>query len=457
MLRRNRWRIPAGIGVLTSAMALCVPAFTTSAGAASLAATTATGPVAKMPAKGTPELAQTGTTTERIRQLVQCGGTMYAAGDFTQVSQNGTDVTRDNLFSFSATSPYTLTSWAPDVNGTVNSIAFNGSNCGDAYIGGTFTEVGSTAVHNLAEVSTSSGAVVTAFGHSANKAVNTMVVADGHLLVGGDFTAINGSGADPYYTSLNLTTGHNDQYLQLKISGHYSYPKAKFNPTRIYNQQVSHSGTRVLVEGDFTSVGGQARQQAFQMTLGSKSGTVNGWNAPVFDNHCIGKHPYYTFAGAWGAGDGQVYFATTGYHVYNWNGTFPDPPPCDMALAFSAAESTQNNPTWSNSTGCYSLFSVAADSSAVYFAGHEDYSNNPNGCKTVGSGAVHDKGLEGLNPTSGKVMVDAKGKGMYSMARANADDMLITSAGLWIASSNRFNANACDGYSGHSGICFLPY
>jgi len=35
--------------------------------------------------------------------------------------------------------------------------------------------------------------------------------------------------------------------------------------------------------------------------------------------------------------------------------------------------------------------------------------------------------------------------------------MLLTSAGLWIASDNFNNVGDCGGVSGHAGICFLPY
>jgi hypothetical protein len=34
--------------------------------------------------------------------------------------------------------------------------------------------------------------------------------------------------------------------------------------------------------------------------------------------------------------------------------------------------------------------------------------------------------------------------------------MLITPAGLWIASDNAQNTNSCAGQFGHMGICFLP-
>jgi hypothetical protein len=35
--------------------------------------------------------------------------------------------------------------------------------------------------------------------------------------------------------------------------------------------------------------------------------------------------------------------------------------------------------------------------------------------------------------------------------------MLITSAGLWIASDNLQGSNTCGGVSGLAHICFLPY
>src|SRR5215469_17097611 len=50
------------------------------------------GLVSPTPVKGTPTLVNTG-TTEQIRQLVDCGGTMYAVGTFTQISGwNGTSI-----------------------------------------------------------------------------------------------------------------------------------------------------------------------------------------------------------------------------------------------------------------------------------------------------------------------------------------------------------------------------
>src|SRR5215467_2091138 len=88
--------------------------------------------VSLKPASGTPQLAPNG-STEQVRQLVQCGGTMYGVGKFTRIQQGSTVFTRNNIVSFSATAPFTVSSWAPNVNGTVNTIAFNGSDCSTAY------------------------------------------------------------------------------------------------------------------------------------------------------------------------------------------------------------------------------------------------------------------------------------------------------------------------------------
>ena len=79
---------------------------------------------------------------EKVRQLVPCGSMMYAVGTFTAIKQGSTVYTRNNIFAFQATAPFNVKSWNPDVNGVVNSIAFKGTNCGNAYIGGQFMAVG---------------------------------------------------------------------------------------------------------------------------------------------------------------------------------------------------------------------------------------------------------------------------------------------------------------------------
>jgi hypothetical protein len=361
-----------------------------------------------------------------------------------------------------------VTPWDPNVNGTVNSIALS-SDCSDAYIGGQFTSVGGTAVANIAEISTSTGAVVPGFGSNTGGGhVDTVLLVNGHLLVGGTFTSINNNkGVNPYYASLSPTTGKDDGFLHLGVSGHYVYSKVRTNSTEVFNQQLSHNGTLLLVEGDFTSVGGFHRQQILMLNVGGSTATVTGWSSPDFDGsqssysyYCGDSHPFYIQAAAWSPDDQTIYIADTGYKPYNWNGVFPMPGICDAVVAYPATLSEVSH-YWINSTGCNSLYSVAADSFAVYVGGHERWADNPGGCKNTGPGFVNAPGMGGFTPgPTGGALIENSGRtaGLYSRSRGHgADDMLFTSAGLWIASDNFGGGTSCGGVSGFSGICFLPY
>jgi hypothetical protein len=435
------------------------------------------GVVSATPASGTPHLKSSDNNPiQQIRQLVQCGNTMYAVGSFSEIVKGSTTYTRENVFSFQATKPYTVTSWAPNVVGTegttsdasdaINTIAFVNGNCADAYIGGKFTSINGTAVQNIAEIDTTTGNVVPGFGTKASGAVQTMVGAGNHLVVGGNFNGVNGDTADPYLVSLNPSTGKSDGFLHLNISGNYQYPGAGSNSTHVFNQQLSHGGTLDLVEGDFTSVGGLPRQQIFMLNVGGSSASVTGWTSPEWDGsnpsqpyQCVGIESFYIQAAAWSPNDSTVYIGTTGYHANGYPvGQTPRQGLCDAAAAFPATQAPVTH-QWVNYTGCDSLYSAAADANGAYFGGHERFSMNANDCDALGNGGYNAPGMEGLDPANGNLYVSSDGSaGYYSRDRGlGADDMLTTSAGLWIASDNESGSQMCGGAQNLSGICFLPY
>lgn len=418
------------------------------------------------PITGTPHFPVKTPAIEQIRQLVQCGDIIYAVGRFSVIEQGRHSYVRHGAFSFRASRPFTLTKWNPDIAGEVDSIAFVQGHCGFAYIGGGFSSVGGRRAADIAEVSASgTGALVPGFRHVANKPVETLAGYRGHILAGGFFTTINGSSADPYMASLNPRTGRDDGLLRLHISGNYIYPGVDSNATRIFNQQISHSGKLDLVEGDFTVVGGQQRRQIFMLNLASKPhATVTGWSSPRFDGgsgyppqgyfyNCSDVEPFYIRAAAWSPDDDTVYVASTGYRPWNYRNQFPLMGLCDMAAAFTANQHFASL-KWINYTGCYSLYSVAADSHVAYFAGHELWSQSPNGCKTLklDPRAISAPGFEGLSPRTGRLTFNpTRSRGL------GADDLLVTKAGLWIASDNYQGSQMCGKVNGLSGICFLPY
>lgn len=407
--------------------------------------------VSPVAAAGTPHLAANHNSkpSEIVRQLGHCGGVMYAVGQISRIGQGPASYTRHGAFSFSASAPYKVTRWNPDVNGEVNSVAF-GPRCTDVYLGGSFSRVGGATAHNIAEVSASTGRVVGSFHGDANGVVQTLAVHGSHLLAGGRFTCIGGSCSDREFASLSIGSGRDDGYARLHIYGRLGNGTAE-----VYNQQIDHHGSADLVEGNFTHAGGKPRQQAFILWLG-KSATVIGWYAPMQFGHCTSSEAFYTRSGAWSPSDGSVYFADTGFHPYNWNRKFPLTGLCDAVVGFPSAHGAQK-PWWVEYAGCDSYYAVAVDPSTgdVFAAGHERWADNPRGCNNAGPGAITDPGMVGLD-RFGKVYTSS-GQGTYQMAKANGDGMLFAAGGLWIASSNRFGSVKCGGVGAHSGICFLPY
>jgi hypothetical protein len=412
------------------------------------------GSVRCTPVRGTPHFPAHSRRTEQVRQLVQCGSRMYAVGTFRSVigfsARRHAMVTfhRRNAFSFSATRPFAVSSWNPNVNGEVNSVAL-GPGCTSAYLGGSFSKVHGRTAHRIVRVNTSAGSVRTGFRRNANDTVETLLRHGNRLLAGGFFTAINGSHRR-YYVSLNTATGRDDSYLRLAVHGHYHFPGVSANRTRVYNQQLSHGGTRLLAEGDFTSAGGKHRQQIFMLILGASRARVTSWTSSDFNHNCWGKESFYVRDASWAPNDKTIYIGTTGFHPAGGSLKGRRTGLCDAAAAFPATLH-QVRHRWRNYTGCDSLYSTAAGSSTVYFGGHERWADNRFGCDHRGPGAIRARGMVGLS-TSGAVTFApgrARGKG--------ADDMVLTSRGLWIASDNFDGSQSCGGVQGLAGICFLPY
>lgn len=410
--------------------------------------------VGTLAATWTPSIATSGTdgSVEQVRQVAECGSTMYAVGQFSSFNSGATVYARNNAFSFSATTG-AVTTWNPSVNGRVDTVAFNGADCSYAYLGGTFTSIGGTAVQNIARVSTATGRVDPGFVNTIGGRVAHMEVMHGHLLVGGYFPG--------YLKSLNPLTGAPDGYAMPAISGKYVFSGVKPNVNRVWNMSPSPDGNAVLIMGDFTSVGGLPRRQIFRLNLGPTA-TVSSWYSSGdhvagsayqygFNEDCGTVEPFWLQAASWSPDMSKIYIATTGYKPWYASTAAPRTELCDAAAAFSAAETDSSRPLWINYSGCDSFFSTAADSTTVYVGGHERWANNPLGCDAAGPGAIPAPGMVGLDPTDGHVVWNpGRGRGL------GADDMLMTPAGLWIASDNAQNSSRCAQSTARTGICFMP-
>ncbi len=405
----------------------------------------------------TPQLATSGTdgSIETVRQIIQCGGTMYAVGLFSAVKNAGTStaITRRNAFAFSATAPHTVLPWNPNTNGRVDTAACTPD--GHVLLGGTFTSAGGGTVRNLAKVDGVTGAN-RGFGFQpAGRVAHIEVVTDTagvqHALVGGYFSGL--------LDSRNPVTGANDNYGTPAISGSYVYPNVSPNAPRIWNMTVSPYGRAVLMTGVFTSVGGQHHEQVFRLNLTAGSSTVSRWSPRDLYAHCAPVQPFYAQDAAWAPDMSQIYVATTGLRLAS-EIAMPASQrparrtgPCDAVMAFTAAEGEFSGARWINYTGCDSLYSVAADAETVFIGGHQKFISNGNVCggTSPGPGGIAQSGLGAVEPATGAHQPSAnRGRGL------GAADLLRTPDGLWIASDNQANTNTCAGSSGRMGICFLP-
>lgn len=392
-----------------------------------------TGSVSPTPAAWTPYVTS---ADAMVRQIVQCGNTMYAVGTFSTVGSPGkADVVRNNAFSFSATTG-AITSWNPNTNGIVNSIALS-PDCSTAYLGGAFKKVGGTAVTRLAKVNTTTGALDKTFAPAPDGEVLALLDVSGRLLVGGAFTTIAATTRSAF-AAISPTTGKFVSYVAMSMAGTISGSSKK-----VYNFALSHSGTKLLVMGSFTSVLGTPRKQLFMADLGATAVTLDPWYAPALSQNCATWDPVWVRDAAWSADDKTVYAAATGY-----KGTSPL---CDAISKFSSSASSTQKPVWINKTGCDSVFTVAADDTQVYVGGHQRWLGNPNGCDKAGTGASSRPGIGSIFLADGTVTpwnpTRDRGKG--------ADDLLLTSAGLWVASDNQDSSYLCGG-AYHPGICFFP-
>ena len=137
--------------------------------------------------------------TQQVRQLAQCGGTMYAVGSFTSIKQGQHQRTPGTTpVSFSATYARTRSRpghpWRSRERASSTPSPSAAATAPTPTSAGAFTSVSGTGGERTSPRSAPRPAtVVSGFGHSANGAVGDPGrQSAGHLLAGGTFTSING-------------------------------------------------------------------------------------------------------------------------------------------------------------------------------------------------------------------------------------------------------------------------
>ncbi len=195
------------------------------------------------------------------------GNTVYAGGNFTSARPAGSPAgqnttTRNNLLAYNLTTGRLIDSFAPSLNGQVQSVAASpdGSR---VYVGGDFTSVSGVTRSRIAAFSTSTGALVASFNVSLGSRVKAIVATNSTVYVGGQFTSANGQPRE----RLAAFNAANGALLGWNPGADYTVNALVLTP----------DGSRIIAGGAFQNVAGQPAYGLASISL--SAGTLLPWAA----------------------------------------------------------------------------------------------------------------------------------------------------------------------------------
>jgi hypothetical protein len=377
--------------------------------------------VSARPAATTPHAVDSGAVNSDVTVFLQVGTTMYAGGAFAAVQNPARTATyaRYNIFAFDAGTG-AVRAFAPVFNGRVWAIVRAPD--GTLIVGGEFTTVNGVARPRLARIHPTTGAVYSAFvpyGMTSGGVFDAQL-AGGRLIVSGSFGR--------RLLALDPSTGANTNYISQVVTGNIGGTYA--GPTRVYRFAVNPAGSRLVGIGNFTSVGGMARRQAFMLNLGPTV-TVSPWYDTNFDRQCASdQFPAYLRDVDFGPRGDVFGFAGTGFVPATGD---IGRTVCDAAALYATTDAP-SRPLWINYTGGDTLHSIAITGAVVYVGGHQRWLDNPYGVNDAGPGAVPRAGIGAISTSTGRAIAWNPGKTRGVGAKAL---YAVSGRGLWIGSDGQ--------------------
>lgn len=206
---------------------------------------------------------QVETNTYGPSVLEGAGSAVCVGGFFNSV---GPEVPRNNIAAVDLTTGQPL-AWNPGADNTVSALLLRGSTL---YVGGLFTQIGGQARTGLAAFDTGTGQPLAAFNPSAswpygNAWFNALALSGPTLYVGGVFTQINGQSRNAI-AALDPTTG---QPTSWNPGSSYNYGGPNVFALAV-NNGIVYAG------GNFNSMGGQPRNYLAAVSAGN--GQATSWN-----------------------------------------------------------------------------------------------------------------------------------------------------------------------------------
>ncbi|MGY1805947.1 hypothetical protein ACI8AF_01100 [Blastococcus sp. SYSU D00669] len=368
-------------------------------------------------------------TSYSIYDFAQVGDTVFAGGRFQQVQDwaRTTTYSRQNFVAFDSrtgvVSPLQL-----QFDGMVTSLAATDT---ALYVGGAFATVNGVTRRGIMKYDLVNNRIDPTFAPTGMRTVSDLVIANGVVIAAGNFTK--------KIMAMDPVTGADTGRINVNVAG----VVWTGDETRVKHIAVSPNGTRLVATGNFATVNGQGRRQAFMLNLGATSATLSTWHAPRFDVDCAASGARDVSAeGVDFSPDGSYFVVVSTGGPTGTNGI------CDAAARFETANvSSTVQPTWINWTGGDTLYSVAVTGTAVYVGGHQRWLDNPFGRDSAGPGAVERPGIGAIDPVTGKALPWNPTKSRFHGTMA----LFATPQGLWVGSDG-----TAFGREDHYGIGFAP-
>jgi hypothetical protein len=326
-----------------------------------------------------------------VWSLALVGDEVVVGGAFTKVADSSRRQTyaRKNIFAFNL---YTgaISSFAPDVDGAVYSIAAGAGNT--VYLGGAFKEIDGSSERGLARIGLD-GDRAGSFRAKINWGdVRALAVRGSQLYAAGTFSAINGVTREGL-ARLNATTGTVDSGFDAKLTA------PGLSRTRVEHFDISPDGSKLVAIGALLKASGYDRTQIAMFDISGPTAALTSWYTDAYKPTCMKGFDTYLR---------QVKFSPDGsYFVVAATGRASAPDRlCDSAARFETAGGGRHNPIWVQRTGGDSLYAVAVTGAAVYLGGHQRYFDNPYGtdAKGPGPGAVSRPGIGAVSPNTGRAL-----------------------------------------------------
>ena len=363
----------------------------------------------------------------QVDAIAQVGNRIIIGGNFTGIQDGVATYSRTSIAAFNSTTGTVDTGFNPTLDGTVAAIvpAADGTS---VYITGNFNTVNGTTERKVARINVSTGALVAGFDTPliVNEVRDARLVGN-QLIIGGVFSAV-GNQPRTSLASLNATTGALTTLVDLEFAGVHNG-----GTTLVSKMEVTPSGDRLLVIGNFLTVEGEDRDQIAMIDLTGPAATVANWYTPFFESSCSNSFSTFMRDLDIDATGTFAVVSTTGAY----RGGIAAGVSCDTISRWDlGATGTNIAATWVNYTGGDTSYAVEIGPGVVYVGGHMRWVNNPYDGDYAGPGAIPREGIVALDTINGMPYSwdpgRTRGVGVF--------DMLLTDQGLWAGSdTDRWN------------------